>query len=156
MSDVSSFNPFGPSGDSGNPPGSPYGPPTGGPPPPGHPTGPGPLGPPPSSTPGQSFTVVGPPSGLLFTAGALALVGLAVAVVGAVGASWVSLVGWAIAGPVAIVVLGLYLAADTKRQTAPVYTRPGWVRVVYGLVAAVIVVAIVVGSVGIALWIGHL
>lgn len=144
MSGVSSFNPFGPSSDPGNPPRSPYGPP-----------GSTPLGPPPS-TPGQSFTVVGPPVGLLFAAGALAVIGLAAAVVGAVAQTWVALIGWTIAGPVAIVVLGLYLAADTNRQTAPVYTRPNWVRVVYGLVAAVIVVAIVVASVGMALWIGHL
>lgn len=159
MADVSSFNPFGPSSDSGNnpgarqgpPPGNPFGPSSGMPGPP-----PGPSGAPPSPTPGQAFTVAGPPSGLLFAAGAIALIGLGAGIAGVIERNWISAIGWALAGPVAIVVLGLFMAADTKRQAEPVYARPGWLSAVYGIVAALIVIGIVVASVGIALWIGHL
>lgn len=155
MADVSSFNPFGPSSDSGNHPGARPGPPSGSPF--GPPSSvPGPSANQPNPTPGRAFDVAGPPSGLLFAAGASALVGLGAAIAGVIERNWISVIGWAFAGPVAIIVLGLFVAADTKRQAEPVYARPGWLSVVYGIVAALIVTGIVVASVGVALWIGHI
>ncbi|MFW0788987.1 hypothetical protein [Gordonia sp. CPCC 205333] len=56
---------------------------------------------------------------MLFGATGIALVGLVAAIVGAITQDWISLIGWGLAGPLAIVVLGLFVAADTKRQAEP-------------------------------------
>ncbi|GAB19898.1 hypothetical protein GOEFS_096_00750 [Gordonia effusa NBRC 100432] len=133
---MSSGNPFGQSSSSGPPFGSPLGPSSG--------------------APGQPFAVARPPSGLLIAAAGVALVGLVIAIVGVFREDAVALVGWALAGPLAIILLGFFVAADTRRQAEPVYTRPGWVGLVYAIAAVLIVAGIVVASVGVALWIGRL
>ncbi len=97
--------------------------------------------------------MAGPPVGLLGVVAAVAAVGAAV---GAFGwGSWLATVGWALAGPVAIGLVGLYTATDTARQTAPVYLRPGWLRALYAVVVLLIVVGVTVGALGIAFWIGR-
>lgn len=88
-------------------------------------------------------------------------VGAAVVVVGAVlaavcWASWIALIGWALAGPVAIGVLAFYVARDTARRAEPIYLRPDWLTMAYAAVASLAVIGIVVSSLSVALWVGRL
>lgn len=100
------------------------------------------------------LTIAKPPAGLLAVGAAIALTGAALA--GICWASGIALIGWALAGPVAIGVLALYVARDTARQVAPVYLRPEWLTMAYAAVAALAVVGIVVSSLSVAFWVGRL
>jgi hypothetical protein len=97
--------------------------------------------------------IAGPPTGLLIAAGVTASLGV---VVGLIGRSdWLSIVGWALSGPIAIGILAAYTLADTKRRSAPIYTSPGWVTVAYDAVVLIAVVGIVIGALGFAFWVGR-
>lgn len=98
--------------------------------------------------------VAGPPAGLLIAAGVVALAGLGVGIIG--GSGWLSIVGWALSGPIAIGILAAFTLSDTKRRSAPIYTSPGWTALAYGIVIAISVIGIVFGALGFAFWVGRL
>ncbi|CAM3120646.1 hypothetical protein DFJ75_3459 [Williamsia muralis] len=106
-----------------------------------------------SSRPG-TIEIAGPPAGLLLAAGAVALVGLVVGIIGRSG--WLSIVGWTLSGPIAIGILAAFTLTDTKRRSAPVYTSPGWTKLAYGVVIAISIIGIVVGALGFAFLVGRL
>mgnify|MGYP001160629483 CR=1 FL=1 len=182
---VSSGNPFGPGPSSGGPASndgrarSPFGPPGGGPvgPPPG-PFGPGPFTPaggqspfgpgsPGSGFPGSGtspapgpvgapttdLTPVGPPAALLAVAGTLAAAGTVVGVL--FWDHWQALIGWLLAGPVAIGVVALFSSRDTLRRTSAVYLRPGWIMAAYAAVMVLVAAGVIVGACGFAIWVGR-
>ncbi|MFT3660661.1 MAG: hypothetical protein QM809_04505 [Gordonia sp. (in: high G+C Gram-positive bacteria)] len=174
---TSSPNPFGPApGGPGGNPGNPFAPsggsPAGGPPPSpgGFPSGPGgfPNGPggfpggptstsgfpgTPASPPAAPLESVGPPTPILIAAGVCAVLGI---IVGAVFfAGPLSLLGWFLAGPVAIGVLALFTSRDTANRAAPLYLRPGWVGAAYVGVLVLVAVGVILGAVAFALWMGH-
>lgn len=97
--------------------------------------------------------VAQPPTPLLFVAGVIALGGLVAAVVG--WQNWVALFGWALAGPVAIGVMGAFVGIDTRRRAEPIYVRPGWIGGAYATVALISGIGIIVGAIGFALWMGR-
>ncbi len=106
------------------------------------------------STTGDALTIVKPPTALLAVAAAVAVVGAVLAAVG--WGSWIAGVGWALAGPIAIGVMALYVAADTRRRAEPVYLRPEWLTMAYAGVAMLAVAAIVVSALSVAFWVGRL
>jgi hypothetical protein len=137
--------PFNPFQTGGSAPGPPHPGPPGSAPPPG-----------PSSfeSTDTPLTVAQPPLPLLIAAGVAALVGI---VAGAI--FWsdpIALIGWALAGPVAIFLMGAFVRGDTYRRAEPVYVRPTWIGAAYAIVAVASVAGIVVGAVGFALWLGRL
>ncbi|MFT4126565.1 MAG: hypothetical protein QM662_10075, partial [Gordonia sp. (in: high G+C Gram-positive bacteria)] len=141
--------PFG-GGPPGDPPGapqtvgggSPFGPPGG---------SPLPGGAPPASAGVPATT--GPPTALLAGAAVCAIGGI---VLGAVfWERWIAGIGWFLAGPVAIGVLGLFNATDTARRSAPIYLRPSWVRAVTVVVTLLIVAGVLVTAVSFAFWVGR-
>lgn len=115
---------------------------------------PAPGSPTPLSGSAAPLSIAKPPVGLLAAGAVIAVVGLVLAVV--FWANPIALVGWALAGPVAIGVMALYVARDTALRAEPVYLRPDWLSMAYAAVAAVAVIGVVVSSVSIALWAGHL
>lgn len=106
-------------------------------------------------TPGPAapLVVAQPPTALLAAAGVAALAGLITAGIG--WQAWYSLIGWALAGPIAIGLLGAFIGVDTRRRAEPVYVRPDWMGAAYAAVVAVAVIGIIVGSVSFALWMGR-
>lgn len=108
----------------------------------------------PGSVSPAPLTPVGPPTVLLWTAGAIAVVGI---VIGALGwGHWLSVIGWALAGPVAIGVAALFSAKDTERRTAPLYLRPDSISVIYAAVMVLVAAGVIVGALGFAMWVGRL
>jgi hypothetical protein len=147
---ASPFNPFDTSGAMPQPPQSPSSAPP--------PTVPASF---PSSFPSSApaaletpLTPAGPPVPLLVAAGILGIVGIVVAAIG--WDSWIAGIGWALAGPIAIGVMGAFIKGDTDRRAEPVYTRPTWIGAAYAAVAAASTIGILVGAVGVALWVGRL
>ncbi|MFG1929940.1 hypothetical protein ACGFK1_04705 [Mycobacterium sp. NPDC048908] len=112
-----------------------------------------PFSPPPSSA-GDPLTVVSPPTALLAVAAGVAAIGVVLAAVGWGGP--IAVIGWALAGPVAIGVMALYLATDTKRRAEPVYLRPEWLTMAYAAVAVLAVAGIVASALSVAFWVGRL
>lgn len=91
----------------------------------------------------------------LIVAGVLALIGLVVGA--ALGASGpLAVVGWVLAGPVAIGVLSAFTLLDTNRRAMPVYAEPGWTKPAYWAVLAVAAIGIIICALRIADWIGRL
>ncbi|PXW31293.1 UNVERIFIED_CONTAM: hypothetical protein DES50_10559 [Williamsia faeni] len=127
---------------------------------PGPNTGPGTSGQASQAPFGQSTTrsgpieVAGPPVGLLIAAGAVALLGVIVGIIG--WSDWLAIVGWTLSGPIAIGILAAFTLSDTKRRSAPIYTRPGWAPIAYGVVILIAVIGIVIGALGFAFWVGRL
>lgn len=102
---------------------------------------------------GPSLNPVGPPTALLVIAGALAILGTAIAVV--FWGQWPSVIGWVLAGPIAIVMTGLFVTRDTQRRAEPLYLRPGWVSAAYTAVMALVVIGVIVGATAFAFWVGR-
>lgn len=102
---------------------------------------------------GGALEVAKPPVALLAIAAVLAIVGIALGVLG--WDSWLAIVGWAFAGPIAIGVLALFVAKDTLKRALPTYLRPDGIGVLYAGVAVLVVVGIAVSAYGFALWVGH-
>jgi hypothetical protein len=62
--------------------------------------------------------------------------------IGAAHKPLASLSAWVLSGPVAIICVGLFLGADTRRRAATVYFGKPWSRTAYTLIAiAAVVVA---------------
>ncbi|WP_072804089.1 hypothetical protein [Rhodococcoides yunnanense] len=107
------------------------------------------------SQPTSSLSVAGPPTLYLIASGVLAFIGLIVgAVLGASGP--VAVVGWVLAGPVAIGVLSAFTLLDTNRRARPVYTEPTWMKPAYWAVLVIAATGIIVCALRIADWIGRL
>lgn len=111
------------------------------------------------NNPGSSFTdpdpVAGPPVVWLAAVGVAATVGLVLAAVfGSIPAAAVA--GWILCGPVAIGLLAVYTAADTRKRARPIYSQPKWVRFAYWGGFALSMVGIVFAALRIAFWVGHL
>lgn len=117
------------------------------------PVGGGPAGA--SSLGGDTLTIAGPPTGILASAAGLAAVGVGVAVTGLVLGSWIAILGWALAGPLAIAVMGLFIKADTERRAEPVYMRPDWMGIAYAVVVGLSVIGVLVGAWGFANVVGR-
>lgn len=100
------------------------------------------------------LTIAKPPTGLLAVGGVIALVGAVLAAI--CWASGIALIGWTLAGPVAIGVMALYVARDTALHAEPIYLRPEWLTKAYAAVATLAVIGIVVSSLSVAFWVGRL
>lgn len=114
------------------------------------------IGTTPPATPGASddaLTVAKPPTVLLIAAGVLAAVGLVVAAI--TFGSWIAIIGWSLAGPLAIGVMGAFVRQDTDRRAEPVYVRPHWIAAAYAAVIVLTVAGILVGALGFAFWMGR-
>lgn len=95
-----------------------------------------------------------PPNGLLLAATVCAVIG---GVVGALGwARWWSLLGWVLAGPIAIWLVARFIAVDTERKTATVYARPGSTGVWWVVALIAVVVGIAVTALAVGFWVGQL
>jgi hypothetical protein len=105
----------------------------------------------PSTT--DSLTPARPPVALLILAGLLAVAGIVVA--GVFWAGRPAVIGWALAGPLAIGAAAVFSLKDTARRAAPVYLSPGWLRAAYAAAAVLIVVGVIAGSVSFAIWVSH-
>lgn len=129
----------------------------------GMPTAPGTPGAP--GTPTATPTVVSTspttgPSGILWSATAAAVIGLVLGIVAFFSGSatdgiyhTLAIIGWAFAGIVTFIALGLYTGQDTKRRAESFYVADGSQAVRYRVTAGVAVVGVLVTAVEIALWI---
>jgi hypothetical protein len=102
---------------------------------------------------GGTLEVAKPPIGLLAVAIAFGITGI---VLGAVGWDhWLAIVGWVLAGPVAIGVLAFYIARDTAKRALPTYLRPDVTGALYGAAVLIVVAGVIVSAAGFAIWVGH-
>ncbi|MBN3458526.1 hypothetical protein JNN96_31290 [Mycobacterium sp. DSM 3803] len=99
----------------------------------------------------------GPPLIWFAVALGLAVLGAALALVGAVLGPWwpTAIAGWLLAGPVAIGALAVYTRVDTRRRTEAIYSAPEWTSTLYWVVLAACLVGIAIGAWQIALWAGR-
>ncbi len=106
---------------------------------------------------GGSLTTAGPPLVWFAVALALAVVGGALALLSALsgGVLAAALVGWLLAGPLAIGALAFYTRVDTRRRTESIYSAPRWATTLYWAVLAVCLIGIALGAWQIALWAGR-
>ncbi|NLA37591.1 MAG: hypothetical protein GX868_18150 [Actinobacteria bacterium] len=104
---------------------------------------------------GGTIEVTKPPVALLAVASVLAVVGIALGALSIVWNSWLGIVGWVFAGPIAIGVLAFFVVKDTAKRALPAYLRPDGVGALYAGVAFIVVVGIGVSASGFALWVGH-
>jgi hypothetical protein len=104
-----------------------------------------------------ALATAGPPLVWFVVALALAVAGVALALVIALsgGVLATALVGWLLAGPIAIGALALYTRVDTRRRTESIYSAPRWAGTLYWAVLAVCLVGIALGAWQIALWAGR-
>lgn len=108
----------------------------------------------PSSDPSSDvLTPVSPPTALLAVVAATAMAAVAIGVIG--WANPLAVLGWVLAGPIAIGVLALFVHEDTKRRAAAIYVRPDWIKAAYVTVAVVVVAAIIVTALATAFWVGR-
>ncbi len=114
--------------------------------------------PPPAPSPEQPLTALGPPMVYLMVAAALGVVGSVVAALSIfrVIPPGSAAIGWSLAGPLAIGVIGSFLAQDTKRRAAPLYVAPASINVAMWITGAAAMIGTIVGSLGMAMWVGHL
>jgi hypothetical protein len=105
-----------------------------------------------------TLTTAGPPWPLIVGA-------LTCAVLGAMAAAlsiWVgsapvlAVLGWLLAGPIAIGVLAVFTRMDTHRRTVAVYSAGHWARTGYWAVLVACLVGIGIAAWQIALWAGRL
>ncbi len=111
-----------------------------------------------SEAPGtqRTLAVAGPPAVYLWIAAGLALAGIvATALIFVLDRPWLSVVSWALAGPLAIGMIGYFLAEDTKCRAAPLYVEPTWLKTATWAVGTAAAIGTVVGSLGVADWLGH-
>lgn len=95
-----------------------------------------------------------PPVVVLVAALVLALAGI-----GVTAATWgvpLTLLGWFLAGPLAIGVITLYSMIDTARRAAPLYGGAAWTRPAQIVVTVLIVAGVLLSSVSIAMWVGRI
>lgn len=104
-------------------------------------------------TPPTDLTPVGPPTVLLVVAGVLAAAGIAIGAL--FWGHWQALIGWLLAGPIAIGVAALFSSRDTLRRTSAVYLRPGWIMAAYAAVMLLVTAGVIVGACGFAIWVGR-
>jgi hypothetical protein len=99
----------------------------------------------------------GPPLVWFAVALGLAVLGAVVAGVGAILGPWwtTALLGWLLAGPVAIGALAVYTRVDTRRRTEAIYSAPGWTSTLYWVVLAACLLGIAVSAWQIALLAGR-
>lgn len=103
---------------------------------------------------GGALEIAKPPVSLLAVAAATAVAGIGL---GAIGSdSWIALVGWVFAGPLAIGVLAFYVRQDTSRRAMATYLSPTGIGAMYTCVAVLVVIGIIVSALGVAYWVGHL
>lgn len=95
-----------------------------------------------------------PPVGWIVAAGALALLGLAGAVVLGTDVR-LAVVSWLLAGPVAIGLLAVFTVRDTGQRAKPVYTAPSWVTAAYRVTLGLSLLGVVAGALRIADWAGR-
>ncbi len=139
----SPFNPF-QSGGPGGSAASPGGPISGG----------VPNSAPPRASDSTDLTVAEPPVTLLAVAAATALIGAVVAII--MWATWIAVIGWVLAGPVAIGVMANFVFKDTERRAEPVYLQPQWMTLAYVGVAVITLVSIFASALSVAYWAGRL
>ena len=110
-----------------------------------------------SASVGGNLKTAGPPLKWFAVALGLALLGLMVAVIGALlsGSLVTAVAGWLLAGPAAIGALAMYTRVDTQRRTEAIYSAPAWGSRLYWAVLAVCLLGIAMGAWQIALWAGH-
>lgn len=90
---------------------------------------------------------------ILLVAAAIAVAGIAV---GAFGWDhWLAVVGWVLAGPIAIGVMAYFVQTDTKKRAAGTYVAPPNMNLLYVGATAAAVIGILVSAVGAAYWVGH-
>lgn len=95
------------------------------------------------------------PLAWLFAAAALALLaGVVASIAGSLPP--VAIACWAAAGPVAILLLAVYLSRDTKARTHVNYSPPLWAPTFYGVALALVFIAVMIASLHIAFWIGRM
>lgn len=108
----------------------------------------------PSSGSDGPLRETGPPLVMLIVAGVVAVAGFAVSAF--FFEDVLAIVGWALAGPIAISLMGAFVGGDTDRRAEPGYLRPTWIGAAYALVAVASIAGIIVGAVGFAMWMGRL
>ena len=101
---------------------------------------------------------MGPPLVWFAVALALGIAGVTLAGASALGGPMIAaaVMGWLLAGPLAIGALAVFSRVDTRRRTEAIYSAPTWTARLYWLVLAVCLLGIVVGAWQIALWAGTL
>ncbi|MDT5192165.1 MAG: hypothetical protein QOI28_4416 [Mycobacterium sp.] len=106
---------------------------------------------------GGTLATAGPPLVWFAVALALAVAGVVLALLSALsgGVLATALVGWLLAGPIAIGALALYIRVDTRRRTESIYSAPRWVATLYWAVLAACLIGIALGAWQIALWAGR-
>lgn len=99
------------------------------------------------------LSVAGPPMHILFIVIGLAVLGIAIAVL-----PWgfTGIIGWVIAGPVAILMLGNYTTTDVKRRASGMYASRPAASTLYWVAAIVTIIAVIVTALLTALWVGRL
>ncbi len=96
----------------------------------------------------------GPPWAISLAAGVLGLAGALVAWFG--GAVSMAFICWVVAGPVAMGLLAFFIVRDAQARVTGVYTRPGWVDVIYWGAVAATLLGVLVCAYRIAIWVGRL
>ena len=112
----------------------------------------------PPGTPGteRTLAVAGPPTVYLWVAAGLALVGIvATALILVFDKPWLSVAGWALAGPLALGLIGHIMAEDTRSRAAPLYVEQTWLKTAMWATAAAAAIGTVAGSLGVAFWAGR-
>ena len=107
---------------------------------------------------GVSLQTAGPPLVWFAVALGLAVVGAIIAIVVFIlGSSWgaLAILGWLLAGPVAIGALAVYTRVDTRRRTEAIYSAPTWTSTLYWVVLGACLVGIALSAWQIALWAGR-
>jgi len=111
-----------------------------------------------AGSPEQPLNAVGPPMVYLVLAAILGVVGTFVAVLSIVHVlpAAAAAAGWALAGPLAIGMIGFFLAQDTKRRAASLYVAPPSAKALMWAAGAAAAFGTIAGSLGVAIWVGHL
>lgn len=102
---------------------------------------------------GTSITPASPPAILLYSS--LLSAGLGATLAWILGSSAMTLLGWVLAGPIAIGLIGYYHKVDTSRRATDLYAEPGHLKILYTTTMAVCLVAVVIAAVFVGLWWGR-
>ncbi|WP_293876700.1 hypothetical protein [uncultured Brevibacterium sp.] len=99
------------------------------------------------------LTVAGPPMHILFIVLGCAVLGIIIAVL-----PWgfTGIIGWLIAGPVAILMLGNFTTTDVRRRAGGMYASRPAATTLYWVAAILTLIAVIVTAILTALWVGHL
>lgn len=103
---------------------------------------------------GRLDAPVGPPVGLLATAGGAAVLALVLALL-AGGRPLVAAAGWVLAGFVAVGLLAAFLRVDARRRPSPWYSGSSATGALRGLVLGVAVLGVTANAAAFALWFGR-